>query len=614
MCGLAGEIARGRTPDLQALTRMSGALAPRGPDGAGEWHEGDVALVHRRLKIIDLSKRGDQPMVDPDLGLVIVFNGCIYNHNELRTELVAAGYRFRSASDTEVILKAFHHWGAERFVEHLIGMFAFAIVERASGRAVLARDRLGIKPLYLAEVDGALRFASTLPALLAGGGPIDTEIDPVALHHYLSFHSVVPAPLTILRGVRKLAPATLLSIEPDGTRSELRYWSSTSAAAGTAGGNDAAMAEGRTGAGAGADQRASDADWAELTLASLRTAVQRRMVADVPVGVLLSGGLDSSLIVALLAGEGQRGLATFSIGFADVGGRRGDEFRYSDLIAKEFGTAHQRIEIDSARLTPAIGATIGAMSEPMVSHDCVAFHLLSEEVSNHVKVVQSGQGADEVFAGYSWYPPLVGTDGSGSERYIAEFVDRSHTEASAMVHPRLRLDGDPSRELVERHFAAPGAPTPVDRALRLDSEVMLVEDPVKRVDNMTMAWGLEARTPFLDHELVELAARCPAELKLAHGGKGILKQISRALLPNAVIDRPKGYFPVPALSHLEGEVLGMVRDALSTERVARRAVFEPGYVQMLLDAPNEHLTTLEGNKLWQVALLELWLSEHVDRA
>jgi len=612
MCGLAGEVTRGRAPDMEALERISAALAPRGPDGAGAWHESRIALVHRRLKIIDLSERGAQPMVDPDLGLVIVFNGCIYNHNELRAELVAAGYTFRSTSDTEVILKAFHHWGAERFVEHLIGMFAFAIVERASGRIVLARDRLGIKPLYLAEVDGALRFASTLPALLAGGGAIDTEIDPVALHHYLSFHSVVPAPLTILRGVRKLAPATLLSIEPDGTRSELRYWSST---AGAGVGAEAGVdGDASVGGGGGAESGASDADWEERTLASLRTAVQRRMVADVPVGVLLSGGLDSSLIVALLAGEGQPGLETFSIGFADAGGRRGDEFQYSDLVAREFGTAHQRIEIDSTRLTPAIGAAIGAMSEPMVSHDCVAFYLLSEQVSHHVKVVQSGQGADEVFAGYSWYPPLVGAGGSGSECYTAEFVDRPHAESSAMVDPRLRLDRDPSRELVERHFAAPGAPTPVDRALRLDSEVMLVEDPVKRVDNMTMAWGLEARTPFLDHELVELAARCPAELKLAHGGKGILKRISRALLPDAVIDRPKGYFPVPALSHLEGDVLSMVRDALSPERVERRAVFEPGYVQMLLDAPNEHLTTLEGNKLWQVALLELWLSEHVDGA
>ena len=181
-----------------------------------------------------------------------------------------------------------------------------------------------------------------------------------------------------------------------------------------------------------------------------------------------------------------------------------------------------------------------------------------------------------------------------------------------MVDPRLQLEHDPSRELVERYFAAPGANTPLDRALRIDSEVMLIDDPVKRLDNMTMAWGLEARTPFLDHELVELAAGCPGELKLAEGGKGILKQISRGLLPAAVIDRPKGYFPVPALSHLEGEVLALVREALTPERVSRRAVFEPGYVEMLLSGPNEHQTTLEGNKLWQVGLLELWLQEHVD--
>jgi len=593
MCGLGGEIAWGRAPDREALARIGQALAPRGPDGAGEWHAGGVALVHRRLKIIDLSERGDQPLVDPELGLVIVFNGCIYNHRELRAELVAAGYWFRSTSDTEVILKAFHHWGPERFVDHLIGMFAFAIVERESGRVVLGRDRLGIKPLYLAELSGALRFASTLPALLAGGGEIDTEIDPVALHHYLSFHSVVPAPLTILRGVRKLAPATLMTIEPDGRRSEHRYWSSTPESSTPA---------------------APDTDWEEMTLAALRTAVQRRMVADVPVGVLLSGGLDSSLIVALLAGEGQRGLATFSIGFADVGGQRGDEFRYSDLVAREFDTAHERIEVESAQLLPAIGSAIEAMSEPMVSHDCVAFHLLSEAVSRRVKVVQSGQGADEIFAGYSWYPPLASATGEGAEAYMAEFVDRTHAECSAMVHPRLRLDSDPSRDLVERHFAGPGASTPLDRALRIDSEVMLVDDPVKRLDNMTMAWGLEARTPFLDHELVELAARSPAELKLAHGGKGVLKQISRRLLPRAVIDRPKGYFPVPALSHLEGGVLTLVRDALTPERVRRRGVFDPDYVETLLAEPNEHQTTLEGSKLWQVALLELWLERHVDSA
>jgi asparagine synthase (glutamine-hydrolysing) len=590
MCGIGGEVALRRAPDLGAVRRIGDVLAPRGPDGSGEWHSPTVALTHRRLKVIDLSTAGDQPFVDPELGLVIVFNGCIYNHNELRAELSAAGYTFHSHSDTEVLVKAFHRWG-ERCVEHLIGMFAFAIVETDSGRVVLGRDRLGIKPLYLAELDGALRFASTLPALLAGGG-IDNEIDPVALHHYLSFHSVVPAPMTILRGVRKLAAGDADDDRARRQRSEQRYWSARFT-----------------------DERASEADWEAATLAALETAVERRMVADVPVGVLLSGGLDSSLIVALLAAAGQRELATFSIGFDGANGVSGDEFEYSDLIAAEFGTAHTRIEVEAPQVVPAIDSAIAAMSEPMVSHDCVAFHLLSQEVSRHIKVVQSGQGADEVFAGYSWYQPLADAPGTGAAEYIAEFVDRSHAESSAARSTRVcGSTSTPRASLVERSFAAPGASTAVDRALRLDSEVMLVDDPVKRVDNMTMDCGIEARTPFLDHELVELIARCPPELKLAEDGKGILKRVARGLLPRQIVDRPKGYFPVPAVSHLEGDVLTLVRDTLSTEAIASRGVFDRRYVQRCWRRPNDHLTTLEGNKLWQVALLELWLGEHVGAA
>src|SRR4051812_7520842 len=379
MCGLAGELrVRGR-PDLVALRRMQDAMAPRGPDGDGAWSERRAGLAHRRLSIIDLSDRGAQPMVDPRLGLVCVFNGIVYNHRELRVELERAGHRFFSTSDTEVVLKGYAEWG-ERCVERFKGMFAFCVVERASGRAVLARDRLGVKPLYLAETPDGLRFASTLPALVAAGG-IDTSLDPVALHHYLSFHSVVPAPRTILAGVRKLAPATTLTVEPDGTRRERRYWRARFELD-------------------GAREDWSPADWAQAVHDALRVAVDRRTVSDVPVGVLLSGGLDSSLIVALLAESGQTGLATFSVGFGDVGGREGNEFRYSDLVAERFGTDHRKFLVEEDRMLGALDAAIRAMSEPMVSHDCVAFHLLSEEVAQHRKVVQSGQGADEVFAGY----------------------------------------------------------------------------------------------------------------------------------------------------------------------------------------------------------------------
>jgi asparagine synthase (glutamine-hydrolysing) len=589
MCGFAGELAVGRAADRGAVERMAATMSDRGPDGQGSWAHDAVALAHRRLKVIDLTSAGSQPMVDSDLKLTIVFNGCIYNHHELRAQLEPDGYRFFSTSDTEVILKAYDKWGRD-CVTHFAGMFAFAIYEHASGRLLLARDRLGVKPLYVAETAGALRFASTLPALLAGGG-IDTSIDPVALHHYLSWHAVVPPPRTILNGVQKLPPATTMLVEPDGTGDLQRYWRADFSRQ---------------------DRYAdwTDTDWSDAVLQALRVAVKRRMVSDVPVGVLLSGGLDSSLIVALLETSGQEKLATFSIGFDDVGTREGNEFRYSDVIAEQFGTDHHKIHVDVDRMLPALDGAVAAMSEPMVSHDAVAFYLLSEEVSKSYKVVQSGQGADEVFAGYSWYPPLWGVEGSGADAYQAAFVDRRHTEMAGTLSDAYQLPNDPSRAFLDRHFAAPGADDPVDRALRLDTEVMLVDDPVKRVDNMTMAWGLEARTPFLDHELVELAAACPPRLKLASGGKGVLKDAARQVLPAVVIDRPKGYFPVPALSTLEGATLELIRETMSSDAARARGLFAPEHVRTLLAAPNEHLTTLEGSKLWQLALLELWLTRH----
>src|SRR5919112_2458226 len=388
MCGVCGEITfDGTMADTTSVARMVECLAPRGPDGQGSWSSGRVAFGHRRLSVIDLTPHGAQPMVDNDLGLSAVFNGCIYDYRELRAELEAAGHRFFSTSDTEVILKGYAEWGTD-VVSHLDGMFAFGIHERDSGRLVLARDRLGIKPLYLAETPDRLRFASTLPALVRAGG-VDTSIDPVALHHYLTWHAVVPAPRTIVAGVRKLPPATYRVIEPDGSSRDTRYWQPRYE---------------RRPEHAGWSSR----DWEDAVEEALRVAVRRRLVADIPVGVLLSGGLDSSLIVGLLAQEGQTGLATYSIGFESVGGREGDEFAYSDVIAEHFGTNHHRIRVTSDELSAALGHAIGAMAEPMVSHDVVAFDLLSERVSQSIRVVQSGQGADEVFAGYHWYQPLAG--------------------------------------------------------------------------------------------------------------------------------------------------------------------------------------------------------------
>jgi asparagine synthase (glutamine-hydrolysing) len=564
---------------------MSEKLAPRGPDSAGLVLRGRVGLGHRRLKIIDLSERAEQPMVDSALGLTIVFNGCIYNYPELREALQKEGYEFFSSGDTEVVLKAWHAWGME-CVDRLQGMFAFVLHERDSGRVVMARDRFGIKPLYLSEEPGRLCFASSLPALLAAGG-VDTEIDPVALHFYMTFHAVVPSPRTILKGVRKLPPATIRIIEPDGRTKERIYW---------------APPFERT----GDDVRRSAEEWRDMTLAALRQAVARRMVADVPVGVLLSGGVDSSLIVGLLAEAGQAGLMTFSVGFEEAHGEKGDEFVYSDLIAERFGTDHRQIFVPSERLMDALPGAIGAMSEPMVSYDNVGFYLLSQEVSEHIKVVQSGQGADEVFAGYHWYPPLASSNDALGD-YARVFFDRGHATLNSHLGEAWRLGEDHPRQFVEKHFTLPGADTAVDKALRLDSTVMLVEDPVKRVDNMTMAWGLEARVPFLDHELVELAARIPPEHKLADGGKGVLKDAARRVIPSEVIDRKKGYFPVPALKYIDGVYLEMVRDALGAQPAKERQLFAPDYLERLFASPRDHITPLRGSELWQVGLLEMWL-------
>ena len=589
MCGICGEIRfDGAQPSTVAVGRMMDSLAPRGPDGHGLVAHGNVALAHRRLKIIDLSDKARQPMVDADLGLTLTFNGCIYNYPELRRELEGKGYRFFSEGDTEVILKAWHAWGKE-CVKRFHGMFAFVIHERDTGRVAMARDRFGIKPLYLAEDGKAIRFASSLPALLASGA-VDRSIDRIALHHYMSFHAVVPAPRTMLNGVRKLPPATIRIIERDGSHADEVYWNPPFA-------RDPAEA------------RLTSEDWRERVLDALRLAVKRRMVSDVPVGVLLSGGVDSSLVVGLLAEAGQSGLSTFSVGFQEANGEKGDEFVYSDLIAKHYATDHHKIFVPSSELMEALPGTFAAMSEPMVSYDNVGFYLLSQEVSKHVKVVQSGQGADEVFAGYHWYPPLASSNDVVGD-YARVFFDRDHATLATQLNDDWLADKDESRAFVAEHLLAPGADTPVDRALRLDSRIMLVDDPVKRVDNMTMAWGLEARVPFLDHELVELAARIPHEEKLKGGGKGILKDVARQVIPSEVIDRKKGYFPVPELKYIDGPYLDMVRDALTSQKARERGIFRDAYLQKLFDAPADHITPLQGSELWQAGLLEMWMQTH----
>ena len=589
MCGLCGEISFDDSPaSMEAVNAMTRVMAPRGPDAEGLLARGRTAFGHRRLKIIDLSERGQQPMTDPELGLSLVFNGCIYNHKELRTELEGKGYRFFSTSDTEVIIKAWHAWGADA-PKRFHGMFAFVIHERESGRVAMCRDRLGIKPLYYSQKGMTLRFASSLPAIVAAGD-VDTSLDLTGLAHYMTFHAVVPPPHTILKGVRKLPAATIRVIEPDGTARDTVYWDVTYERSSQ-------------------DATLDASEWKDRVGAALRLAVSRRMVADVPVGVLLSGGVDSSLIVGLLAEAGQKDLKTFSIGFEAAHGEAGDEFEYSDIVADHFGTDHTKITIPTVDMLKALPDTIAAMSEPMVSYDNVGFYLLSREVAKHVKVVQSGQGADEVFAGYHWYPKLANSNDIVAD-YKALFFDRDRDRLAAHLGDRWLSESDDPSAMVEAHLNKAGATAPLDRAMRIDTTVMLVDDPVKRVDNMTMAWGLEARVPFLDHELVELAAHVPPELKLKDDGKGVLKDIARDVIPSAVIDRPKGYFPVPALKYIDGPVLEMTRDALTSQAAKERGLFKQQYLDDLFSDPTAHITPLRGSELWQCALLELWLQAH----
>lgn len=595
MCGICGELRfDNQSPELARLGQMLKRLDRRGPDHEGSFSDGPVALGHRRLAIIDLSERGNQPMLDTELGLAIVFNGTIYNYPELREELKAKGHRFVSDGDTEVILKAYAAWG-DQCVERLTGMFAFTIWDMRRQRLFLARDRLGIKPLYYSLSGNRFLFASNIQSLLAGGG-VDTAIDPVALHHQFTLHGVVPAPRTILSGVRKLRPGHSMSVDLNGLHEPQPYW--------------------RLYACRPPEPR-SEQEWIDAIHEALKTSVRRRLeIADVPVGVLLSGGLDSSLLVGLLAEQGVKDILTFSIGFEDQPEEQGSEFEFSDQVVAMYNTRHHKYHIPNDQVLQRLPEAVSQMAEPMVGQDAVAFYLLSERVSQEVKVVQSGQGADEVFAGYFWYPLMAKEKGSDLERFARHYFDRPHSEFLETVSADYRGE-DHTSVLISELLAEPGADEYLDKVLRMDATTLIVDDPVKRVDNMTMAWGLEARVPFLDHELVELAMAMPPSLKLGPNGddhKYVLKQIARGLIPDAVIDRPKGYFPMPALKYVRGEFLEFMRDILDSQACRNRGVFNRVYVEKLLSEPDNesHFTQLRGSKLWHLALLELWLQRNVD--
>ncbi|KAA0445992.1 MAG: N-acetylglutaminylglutamine amidotransferase [Candidatus Thioglobus sp.] len=585
MCGICGQLrfdqSAVKTVDLQAMTDK---IARRGPDDSGIWQDKNIGFGHRRLSIIDLSNHAHQPMVDEDLGMVLVFNGTIYNYQFLRQKLGKLGYKFFSTSDSEVLLKAYHHWG-EDCVLHLDGMFAFCIWN--GKKLFVARDRMGVKPLYFNVDKNAFSFASNTQALIAIGA--DCSINSAALQQQLSLHGVIPAPNTILNGVSKIKPATTLTIDTNGKISEKTYWQPKAQ---------------RTGI--------SDDEYLEKTQDLLVKAVNKMMLAtDVPIGVLLSGGIDSSLLVGLLNQAGHQNINTFSIGFENIGAEVGSEFEYSDQISAQFNSKHKKYLVPNSQVLKRLGEAVANMSEPMVGQDAIGFYLLSEQVSKHIKVVLSGQGADEAFAGYFWYERMQKAVGSEFERFAPHYIDRPYEEYLQTVDCKFH-SGNATKNWLNKEFAKNDADEFMDKVLRTDITRLVVDDPVKRVDNMTMAWGLEARVPFLDQQLVEHALTMPPSLKMRDGGKYPLKQIARGMLPDSVIDRKKGYFPMPALKYVRGEFLQFMADILNSSQCVNRGIYNQDFVQKVINQPEKYMTALNGSRLWHLALLEYWLQVNVD--
>jgi len=592
MCGICGELRfDGAAPEPGIIERMKEKLQKRGPDSEGCYVNAPMALGHRRLAIIDLSDNAAQPMLDEAAGVSLVFNGTIYNYPDLRKELQALGHNFKSTGDTEVILRAYIQWG-ENCVTRLQGMFAFAIWDSKKQTALLARDRSGIKPLYYSQTSQRLLFASNTQAIIHADDKIDTSIDSTALHNLFSLHAVVPAPHTVINGIRKVKPAHYLIIDAKGKVSEKRYWSLTARRP---------------------DRKMSEQDWVQAVHDELRRAVEKRVkIADVPVGVLLSGGIDSSLLVGLLAEAGQKGLKTFSVGFEDAPEEKGNEFEYSDAVAQKFETEHHQLMVPNNQVLPRLPEAFANMAEPMFGQDAVAFYLLSEVVSKEVKVVQSGQGADEVFGGYFWYPRMHHSVTPGINRFSDEYFDRDHAEYLETVDKRFATE-DVTSAMMQDLLDEVEADEYLDRVLAVDVTTLIVDDPVKRVDNMTMAWGLEARVPFLDTQLIELAASMPPEMKLPNGGKHVLKELSRGFLPDSVVNRSKAYFPMPALKYVRGEFLEFMKEILLSDGAKQRGLYNGAYVEKLLADPESYHTRLQGSKLWHLAALELWWQQNIEK-
>jgi asparagine synthase (glutamine-hydrolysing) len=619
MCGICGVASAepGAVADAGAVRRMNARLAHRGPDSDGLFQEGGVALAARRLSIIDL-EGGDQPISNEDGTVVVVQNGEIYNYRELRGELERRGHRFATASDTEVLVHLYEEHG-ERFVERLRGMFAIALWDAREARLLLARDRFGIKPLYYRLSGATLSFASELKAMLEQPG-FSRQIDTRAAASFLAFNSI-PAPLTIFAEARKLQPGTL-AVWQRGELSQSRYARPAPATAERA-------------------RRRPEGELAAELRETLRDSIRAHLVADVPVGVLLSGGVDSAGIVALAAGEQREPLKTFSVGFEESSF---DELERARLVAGRYGTDHHEIVLrpDAVELLPKL---VEAFDEPFGDSSALPTYLVSELAAGEVKVALSGEGGDELFGGYYTYvadllaprlgrmaalaAPLVealpSSDSKVSFDYKAKRfargaglppLERHHAWKeifSRQLQASLLGGRDPGWDPVdvyrERYGETAGA-EPLARLQDVDLGIYLVDDLLVKTDRSSMAHSLELRVPFLDNEVAEMALGLATPLKVRGlSKKRLLRRALQPLLPREILRGPKHGFSIPVAAWLRGPLQGFAREVLSAETLARQAWLDPGVVGGLLD---RHCSGAEdlSRQLWGLMAFTLWFDRY----
>jgi asparagine synthase (glutamine-hydrolysing) len=610
MCGIAGIASHDRGGlDRDALAAMSGALVHRGPDDAGEALLDGCLLAARRLSIIDL-EHGHQPISGCGEHVTVVQNGEIYNHAELRSRLEARGHAFRTRCDTEVIAHAYEEWG-DGFVERLRGMFALALWDRRERRLLLARDRFGIKPLFYAAAGGRLAFASELTALAHAPG-FSRELDPDAIEAFLAFNSI-PAPLSAYRAARKLPPGHVLA------------WR----------GGQAALS--RFARPAPGEQRREPA--AELAAAArerLRDSVRAHLVSDVPVGVLLSGGIDSSALTALAAELTPGRVATFSIGFEE---RSFDELEHARLVARRYGTDHHELVVrpDAAELLPRI---VAAYDEPSGDSSALPTYLVCGLAAGHVKVVLSGEGGDELFGGYETYvadrlapvagplaratSPVVERLPSATGRVpldykLKRFARAAHLPAlerhlgfkeifSPDVRRELRAGaaGADPLGLYRARYAETAGAAPLARLQDADLGIYLVDDLLVKTDRMSMAHSIEARVPFLDPAVAELALALPSRHKvLGPSTKRLLRRAVAPLVPREIVRGRKRGFSIPAAAWLRGPLLPFAREVLSADSLRAHGVFEPAAVGRVLE---RHASGAEdlSRQLWGLMAFTLW--------